>query len=334
MPRPRIRPFAARSLSDTSELNYDSALASLGYEQRSREIPEVLSTTGLAVPFGDRQEGEWATNKAFFKDRNWKLAPIETEDWNHFETVRAWLGEVVQAGHGKARVAVDVSSMTRPRIADIVEAVVSLPTATAVEVDFLYTPAAFEDPDPELEPPVFAVEPVSGYFAGWWSALERPLLAIVGLGYELERAASALDVLEPERVEVYVPEGTDARYLEAVEKANHGLIGVEHEDQDRIYYAVGDPFTCFRRLEASLARHEADHRLALVPLGPKIFALAATLAAALHPAGSQVIRVSAGERQAALPRRSDGSLFGLTVAISRPADAEVAAATAPTTTTK
>lgn len=313
--QPRIRPFPARGVDDLAGAYYDGVLASLGFERRSRDIPAAMPVPGsaVAVPFLDRHEGAYAENKTWFDEHNWEQPELEERDY--FVWVDAWLRERAKADETTAKVAIDVSSTSRSRMAAVVEALLSLPPDVRLDVDFLYAPAAFEEPSDEDEPPVFSVAPVSGYFAGWWSALEAPLYAIIGVGYELERASCAINMLEPERSEVYVPDGNDPRYLEEVRKANRGLMearGVEHE----ILYDVHDPFSCFRQLESSISRLERDQRVALVPLGPKIFAICAILAAGFHLPSTQVIRISAGERQRPIPRESDGNLYGLTLALS------------------
>ncbi len=319
---PRIRPFPARTLAQAAELPYDSALASVGYEKRSRQIPEVLTVTGAAIPFRDKQELEFKRNLEFFREKDWNL--LGAEDVDCYSKVSTWLNELLQDDRRPFRVAIDVSSMSRDRIADVVEALFDLPIDIELDVDFLYTPAVFQPPPPEdAQPPVFDVAPVSAYFAGWWNALDKPLYAIVGLGYELERAASALDVLEPEATQIYTPLGTDGRSLEAVREANQGLIDAPSLEDHEIVYEVADPFTCFRRLEASVARLVDGHRIAMVPLGPKIFSLIATLTAALHPVTTQVIRVSAGRRQGAVAQESDGTLYGLTLSLRPPSDDRV-----------
>jgi hypothetical protein len=312
---PRIRPFTATTLALAEGGAYNSVLASIGFERRCREIPEALGVAGLAVRFGDHQEMDYEANLDFFATNGWQMPEID--EAAYFACITEWLATLTEPG-GLVRVAADVSSMSRRRIADLVEAVFSLPQDVQLDIDFLYTPAEFEPHDAEREPPIFSVDPVSEYFGGWWSDLDKPLFVIVGLGYEIERAASALDVLEPERAQVYVPQGSDQRYLLAVREANAGLFDTRGVDPREVLYEVADPFACFRRLENDLSRAAESHRVSLIPLGPKIFALAATVAAALHPVDSQVIRVSAGARQEALQRRSDGSLYGLTVSLRPP----------------
>ncbi len=181
--------------------------------------------------------------------------------------------------------------MSRLRIAYVIEAALSLPRDVDLDLDFLYTPAEYEAYDASTEPPIFSVEPVSEYFAAWWSRLDRPLFAFVGLGYELEMASSALDVLEPEGAQAFFPEGRDPRYLAAVREANKGIDVWSPVDPEEVSYPVDNPFARFRLLEARISRMIGDHRIALVPLGPKIFAVIAMIAGALHPRDVQVVRV-------------------------------------------
>jgi hypothetical protein len=319
---PRIRPFDARPLCEAGTLAYDGALASVGFEQRSREIPEALSVSGLAIPFEDHQDLEFDANMAYFEGSEWTIASLKEDDF--FPAAADWITSSLK-GEGLTRLAVDVSSMSRLRIANVIEAALSLPHDVDLDLDFLYTPAEFEAYDGSSEPPIFAVEPVSEYFAAWWSRLDHPLFAFVGLGYELEMASSALDVLEPQGAQAFIPEGRDPRYLAAVHEANKGIGVWSPVDPEEVSYRVSDPFACFRLLEARVSRMVGNHRIALVPLGPKIFAVVALIAGALHPRDVQVVRVSAGKRREVVPRRSDGSLFGLTLSLRRVPESEESA---------
>lgn len=312
---PRIKPFLSRALQKAGDTDYDGALASLGFERRSRQIPEALGIKGVAIPFGDHHELDYGDNLKFFESKDWEMPELDESEY--FNWVSSWLGDLA-GGQGRTRIAVDVSSMSRRRIADVVEVVFALPPDTSLDIDFLYTPAEFEDYDDDLAPPIFSVAPVSENFAGWWTALEKPLFAIVGLGYETEMAAGALDILEPAEALAFVPEGTDSRYLTAVRGANEGIGDWCAIDPEEVFYSVADPFSCFRQLEARVRRLQTERRVALVPLGPKIFALVAILSAAFHPGTCQVIRVSAGTHQEPIPRRSDGDLFGITLSLSPP----------------
>jgi len=315
---PRVAPLAASKLEELpGDETYDAVLASLGFERRCTEIPAALGEVvkRAAVPFFDRREGSYRENERFFRKSGWELAAIENES-----QVPAWISQWLRERgpeEGVRRLAVDVSSMKRTRIAAVVEAVIEHLTACELEIDFLYTPSSFRAPAENNDPPVLSVRPVSGYFAGWWHDLDAPLHAIIGLGYELERASSAIDQLEPEILEAFIPVGTDGAYLTALERANQELF--DTQDLKHVtHYEVADPFTCFRTLESRVHGIAERHRVALVPLGPKIFATCVLIVAALHPGAVQVIRVSAEEREHAVDYRSDGSVYGLRLVLGPP----------------
>lgn len=310
---PRIKPYPASKLRALEGQGYDSALATVGYEERSRQIPEALGIAGLAVPFADHHELDFKKNLEFVRQAKWEISECDEESF--YELVSSWFTSLLNDAGQLVRVAVDVSSMRRHRIADIVEAVFALPAEANIDVDFLYAPARYAEPNPNREPQVISVTPVTDAFAGWWEDLDKPLLGIVGLGYEFERAASALDVLEPDNTQIYMPQGSDERYAKAVSKANAGLEELPGVMPSRVDYSVADPFSCFKSLEVTVSRMAASDRIALIPLGPKIFALVVTVVAALHPAEVQVVRVSADVNEPAEPRKADGNVYGLTVSL-------------------
>jgi hypothetical protein len=310
-----IAPFPARDLERLADESYHGVLASLGFEQRCREIPEAVGSAGyaVAVPFNDRRDVEYETNLAWFSKHGWHQP--ECEEAGYAGCVAEWLEQASAMTDETIRVAIDVSSMSRSRMAAAIEHLLTVTPDARLEVDFLYAPAEFAEPSKEEEPPVLDVAPVSGFFAGWWSALDFPLRVIIGVGYEFEQASSAINALEPFETQVYVPEGDDGDYLPEVIKANKGLMQTEGVIQDTVRYKVPDPFSCMRRLEASLLRLKSERRIAFVPLGPKIFSICAMLVAGLHPESTQVIRVSAGSRQEPENRCSDRTVCGLKMTI-------------------
>lgn len=272
----------------------------------------------MAISFQDRRELDWARNDAWFEDHGWDR--IDLLDHEIATWAAQWLRRVTTGRTEAARVAIDVSSMSRLRIGAVVQALLTLPPDARAEVDILYTPSTFpaELPEGDYEPQVFDVAPVSDYFAGWWTDLAAPLVAVIGVGYELEMAASAIDKLEPEGTIVFVPDRDDPAYAAKVRGANYALMDTGGVDPSEVQYKVADPFACFRLLEATVAKLEQRFRIAIVPLGPKIYAACAMLVAGLHPATSQAIRVTAGSRQAAINRTSNGKLYGLTVLVNPP----------------
>jgi hypothetical protein len=315
---PRIGSFPARKLSELDASQYDSALVSLGYEKRARQIAEQLVDVPdrTAIPFTDRHELEYETNLSWLRENEWKMPAVAENQIVTF--MSTWLGEraLARGREDRVRLAIDISSMSRVRIAAVVQALLSLPEGAGTDVDLLYTPAKFPSALQGDDPQVFDVGPVSRYFAGWWTNLSAPLVAVIGVGYEREMAASAIDKLEPTDMIVFASTtaGVD-RYAPEVTSANQALLAPGEEGPLVVRYDLADPSGCFSTLEATLARLERDCRVVIVPLGPKMFAACAMLASALHPRSSQVIRVSAGEREKGLHRESDGKVYGLRVVV-------------------
>jgi hypothetical protein len=68
---PRVLPFNARKLGDGSDLEYDSMLASIGFETRSRQIAEAVPVVGKAIPFKDHQVLDYEEHLKFFKEAGW-----------------------------------------------------------------------------------------------------------------------------------------------------------------------------------------------------------------------------------------------------------------------
>ena len=82
-----------------------------------------------------------------------------------------------------ARVAVDVSSMTRARIAATVESVeAAARSASAIRCGVLYAPAHYRAPVPDAETIIESVDPVSHGFTGWDPRVDAPTVAVFGLG--------------------------------------------------------------------------------------------------------------------------------------------------------
>lgn len=179
-------------------------------------------------------------------------------------------------------------------------------------VDFLYAPAEFKPPG-DLPAGVLSLAPVSPYFAGVIQTRSAPQ-PLVGLGYEPFKAAGALESLEVRQPILYIPEGFDPRFRPAVLQANDGLIH-SHERPEIVDFLVSEPFELYALLEGQLRGLLSNGDVpAVIPLGPKIFALCACLAAASHHPHVQVWRASFEHREPTTPHRADGWVCGLSVA--------------------
>jgi hypothetical protein len=310
--RVSICPWDNRPLSALGEIKtHDALLASVGYEPRSRVIAGALGQLppeAVAVEFSDNQTDtyreslDWFNARAFHVNREYNDAFLP---W-----LQSWMRGLAADGD-RVRVAVDISSMNRPRIAAVVQVLSELPSDTRMSVDFLYAPSHFEQPV-DLPPGVLSLRPVSSYFTGPLGSQSSPV-ALAGLGYEPHKAPGALESLEIRRVLAYVPVGPHPDFRDAVINANEGLLGGP-EAPPRIEYDVLDPFDCVMRLDGRVnGLLHLGEVPALVPLGPKIFALCECLVAAMHHPFVAVWRASFDTDERPIRRRDEGVVCGITV---------------------
>ena len=166
----------------------------------------------------------------------------------------------------RRRVAIDISSMSRPRIAAVVQALRHSPNKEIV-VDFLYVPQCYTGAPQALDIPT-ALEPVSPDFAGWYSNADSPLIVLFGLGFEPVRAAGAIDVLEPDMAIPFFPYGSEKEFLEAVQTANDTVLRLPTVETDRTVLHQ-QPVSCFAELDSLVSLYtESGSRPLLLPLGP------------------------------------------------------------------
>jgi hypothetical protein len=135
--------------------------------------------------------------------------------------------------------------------------------------------------------------------------------AVVGLGYEQDKALGAVEHLQPGEVWVFAPHSAVEEYSVALKKANQVLLDTVPSSH-RLVYEVGQPFDCFVTLESLVDRLAEEANVILLPFGPKLFALCSLLVAWLH-SDVAVWRVSAGKGEMPQDRRASGYVYGLRV---------------------
>ncbi len=304
-------PTTLEKLAD--EPPYDLAIVSVGFEERSAAIPEALArpTSVLGLTFVDRHTDAYADNLA-------RASAADYELWQPGDDPAAVAAEIMlrleRAGAQRRitddspfRVGVDISSMTRARIAAITQAAYAMPAERPAYVDLLYAPAKYHESSPDPLSWVTA-DPVSPYFAGWDPDADKPLLTVVGLGYEPNAAEWVIDWLTPDETSMYLPHGRDPRYREDVERVNAEVV----EKADAVAdYEVEDPYRLMLDLERLVLSRISERRVLLVPLGPKIFAAVCMIVAQrLHPMVS-VWRFSAGSKEPPRPTEAAGWVCGM-----------------------
>jgi hypothetical protein len=286
--------FAADiSGSEVWQTSYDLVLVALGYEARSRHLACSLQTSSgrrLALPFESDRVCSFEPNLKALKERNFEIFDMAESD------VSTWWAEQLATAPRSApdmplRVCIDVSSLTRLRLAHLIEAISKSGAAHSLLVDFVYTVAQFSPPLASSETATIC-GPVSPFLAGWPSDPEKPLAAVLGLGYELEKAIGALEYLEPSRRVLVKPISRDSRFDKEVDSANQGLLS-SGSNEDIFSYPIDQPTQCLELLDALVHAHKDEYRIIAVPFGPKIFALSCMLIACRYYPEIGIWRISA-----------------------------------------
>jgi hypothetical protein len=295
--------------------NWDVLVAAVGYEHRSRHVP-------LAWAEGSRIRiaSAFDTHKVLSYDDNWAaLAERGFEIEEHSEgEIRYWLYkrllDVGTETNTPLRLAVDVSSFSRSRLAELVLAAAEFATTREVRIDFGYAPAVFIPPA-EADTAIEILGPVTPEFAGWTNDPDTPTTCVLGLGYEPERAVGALEYLEPVGAWVFAPTGVDDRYDRSLEKANETVWDANPRPV-RIVYSVDQPLWTFVQLESLVFGLKRVTRPVLVPFGPKIFATLCLLAALTHQPETAVWRVSGGQSEQPADRKAIGPVHHISALLS------------------
>ncbi len=304
--------YPARPCTFDADCDYDLAVFTVGYERRS----SYLWRMGLR----GRESMGFAFNaqRVFSTDENLALAisggatVLERPPGADLsaDLVTA-VGQV--SGSRALRVAVDISSMTRRRLASVLLTADALAdSGRPVQVDFFYCPAEYQPADPS---PSSAMEagPVLPEFAGRLRSVSLPVGAVIGLGYEPQRALGAFELLEPSRAWSFRPYGGPERYGTDVLSANRPLL--EILGSEAVFdYDVSAGADLLYALDSFVFALESEYRLVLIPMGPKIFALSCLLLG-LGSDRSRPAVWRIGERvyDTARDVREDGSIVGIRV---------------------
>lgn len=297
---------------DPSQLvgrHYSRVLATLGYEQRAVFASSELKPSGadrVAWSFPERQVLAFDTNRQWYEDCGFRLPTIDDDTADGW--LKAWVEEAAGKAEERCRVWCDISSMSRRRLACIVAAAMNARLKARTTVDFVYSLAEWSHPVVESEPIVRAGA-VHPFFAGWSPQPVLPVIAIIGLGYEPDKAVGAYEYLEAASVWTFAPEGGDARYRRDMLRANSSLLQKVPIAQ-RVTYPVKQPGACFRSVEGVAYGCGEAGRPVLLPFGPKMFALCSLLVSCLHR-DVPVWRITSEQHGDPVDRRPSGDIVAL-----------------------
>jgi hypothetical protein len=289
--------------------DYDVFLATVGYERRASYASRHLrpkATKRIACAFTERQCLSFDRNRQWFMEQGFKYEAVDEgkiEDWS-----RRLIAVTGASADREIRLAVDISSMSRLRLASLLAAILRADPRFPISVDFVYSVAKWSSPS-EAPEPIESAGAVLPFFAGWSNRPELPTIAVVGLGYEPDKAVGAYEYLEASGVWAFIPTSKDPRYDRDVGRANKSLLKRVIPSQ-QIPYRVDQPVACFGALESVIYGSLENGRPVMLPLGPKIFALCAMLVACVHR-DVPVWRISSGQYGEPAERLPSGNLIGL-----------------------
>lgn len=292
------------------DATYAFFVASVGFEQRSRHIAETIRPRAdrlVAMGFPDRHLLHYEANAAWFADSGYEVYENATDDV-FADRLKDLLSSSPENRDPLG--CVDISSLTRSRMAAIIELCCSGHIADGATIDFLYTLGAYAPPSTSQAPNTY-FGPISAFFAGWATDPNKPPVALVGLGYEEGKALGATEYIQADEIWAFIPESPIEEYGAAVIEANQTLLQFLPEPQ-RIGYRPDDPVDCYQRIESLLYGVVPFGRPIILPFGPKIFSLMALIASLRYKEAS-VWRVSAQENELPTDRLASDHVIGVRI---------------------
>lgn len=293
-----------------SAASYHAIFCSVGYEERARYIASLLQEvpkSKYAIGFDIQKEFEYENNRLFFLEKGFRTSVAKDQDFSE-EVIRCFREIIAVNTEASLKLLIDISSMSRYRLATFIDVLARHFDEQAFVVDFVYTLASYDPPVTSLAPNSHVGPVLQSNFTGAWDEPDRAVSAIVGLGYEPDKALGAVEYLEAADVWTFNPQSKEEAYTEALRMANASLL----EDvlkEHQFTYLVQNPLDCFLTLEAVVGGVMRGRNAVLLPFGPKLFALCCILVGCIHPVA--IWRVSAQGGEPAINRKSSNRVYGL-----------------------
>jgi len=293
----------------TKSSHFDLLVAVCGYENRATHVPTQIRNHANATIVLDYE----STGIHSYDENRRTLGAmhqvnfIQLSDAAYLSKFEKRLRSEIEIGDRdkKIKVLFDISCASRRLISKVL---LSLDRVFQHELELCctYSVSEFYNP-PEDELPSHISEPVIGELSGWSNDLSQPPCAVIGLGFEPGRAIGCLDYLEIPEVKLLKPHGPDERFEKAVVKANEQLI--QEAGESCLHpYSVMDPVDTYLKLESMVFGLLDEFRPVLIPLGPKIFAVACIVLAIRNAPNICVWRTSSGKLGIPHDTKADGNV--------------------------
>src|ERR1022692_1407763 len=188
-----------KSVRDSSiaEMNDRSGVfvAACGYESRSSAISRVVVGPKRKVALCFAEWPAALARQDNYREMSGRGFETPIVGGNDPHSIQAVVSDVAcPAFASRKAIAFDISSMTRAWHGAIVRELRSIETGHDVETFFAYVPAKFKKPPTRLAANQF-VAPVDGFAA--LGTPDYPVAAVIGLGYEKDRALGLQQLLDP-----------------------------------------------------------------------------------------------------------------------------------------
>lgn len=294
------------------EGGFDIAIVALGYETRCQWVwsefrPEAKLK--IAAQFGFLTQGKHSANDDYFSSEGFtSVVGVGDRAANDLVEALRQFGTPPEVS-----IFVDISSMSREMIANIILAVNNSFCSSAVRITAAYAPSKFVEAAESA--PIRIARPITRVLSGWSSMPEKPLGAVFGLGCEGGLALGAMQVLEPDNAWLFAPVGLDDRFIESLRNANEHIEDIF--DVTRFAYDIQSPTTLRAKYESLLNSIGDEFRLITIPFGPKLFAW--TILSSLVFSGRDDVGVwtfSSAEQGHAADREAEGPIIWHTLSIA------------------
>lgn len=279
-----------------------------GYEERSSYVHQHFKgeiSALIVLDYNCPDILHYDKNKSYFSSISNALFVDLTSASAAEEFERTFLECISNSESESPAIFFDISSCSRSVIANSFLSI-SRKAPPSSTLTCCYALSAF-DKAPDGELPSSVSEPVVGDLSGWSDDLSKPPCAIIALGFEPGRALGSIDYLEVPEVRLFMPEGPDTRFKDAVYKANSMLIE-EAGSGAVLPYDVLDPQATYEKLDSLLFGLLAQFRPVIIPLGPKIFAALSIIIAIRMWPNVCVWRTSAGSGEDVTNRSAQGEI--------------------------
>ncbi|QYJ78335.1 hypothetical protein [Shewanella acanthi] len=190
-------------------------------------------------------------------------------------------------------ICIDISLISRKTFSEIISTLAIICINKKLIIEIVYSLAKYS-------PPAKGrfynnlVKPVSNFFRGWALKPGMPVMTIVGIGYERDKAIGAIEYLESSKTMLYIPDSIENAYKTDVLDQNSNIIS-SVSTESLIDYTVERPSEIIYSLDTLISSHKNRFKTVLLPFGPKIFFAASLISAIAHPETS-VWYVSGEER--------------------------------------